>query len=391
VTERLYYTDSYLTEFRARVVDRSADGARIYLDRTAFYPTSGGQPFDTGSIANVPVLDVIDEGDRIVHVLAAPVEREEVECQISWQRRFDHMQQHTGQHLLSAVFAELFGIATVSVHFGAASSTIDVDSPSLSADQIRAAEARANEAVCRNLPVSVIFAAAADDLGLRKASSRAGELRIVSIEGLDRSACGGTHVRATGEIGPILIRKVDKVRGATRIEFLGGLRAARRARTDFDALSRIAQALSAPLDETPALVISQTEALKAAEKDRRRLEEDLGASHGRELYAATSPDSFGIRRALKRLASGELNTLRPMAQSFCGRPMAIFVGAVEQPPAILFATSQDSGLDSGKLLKTALNGVGGRGGGTPRLAQGSVPSVAALEQAVIALSASRPD
>jgi alanyl-tRNA synthetase len=391
VTERLYYTDSYLTEFHARVLERSAGGASIYLDRTAFYPTSGGQPFDTGSIAGVPVVDVVDEGERIVHVLAAPVESEEVECRIDWQRRFDHMQQHTGQHLLSAIFAESFSAATLSVHFGAGSSTIDVDSPSLSADRIRAAELRANEAVCQNLPVSVMFAAASDDLGLRKASSRAGELRIVSIGGLDRSACGGTHVRATGEIGPVLIRKLDRARGATRIEFLCGLRAARRARADFDALSGIAQALSAPLDDTPALVTSQIEALKTAEKDRRRLEEELGTAHGRELYEAASPDSFGMRRAMKRLPSGALDSLRSMAQSFCAAPMAVFVGVVEQPAAILFATSQDSGLDSGKLLKAALNQVGGRGGGTPRLAQGSAPSLAALEQAATALSASRPD
>jgi alanyl-tRNA synthetase len=391
VTERLYYTDAYLAAFRARVVERTAGGARIYLDRTAFYPTSGGQPFDTGSIAGVPVEDVIDEGERIVHVLAAPVDGDEVECQLNWQRRFDHMQQHTGQHLLSAVFAELFGAATVSVHFGAESSTIDVDAPTLSVDQIRAAEMRANEAVCQNRPVSVTFAGNAGELGLRKASTRAGELRIVSIEGLDRSACGGTHVRATGEIGPVLIRKLDKVRGATRVEFLCGLRATRRARADFEALSGIAQALSAPLDDAPALVTSQMETLKIAEKDRRHLEEELGTAHGRELYDATAPDSLGIRRAMKRLPSGGLDSLRAMAQGFCAAPMAVFVGVVEQPPAILFATSQDCGLDSGKILKAALNAVGGRGGGTPRLAQGSAPSVAALEQAVISLSASRPD
>jgi alanyl-tRNA synthetase len=391
VTERLYYTDSYLTDFRAHVVERAAGGATVYLDRTAFYPTSGGQPYDTGSIAGVPVKDVIDEGERIAHVLAAPVDSEEVDCRIDWQRRFDHMQQHTGQHLLSAVFAELFGVATVSVHFGAGGSTIDLNSPSLSADQIRAAELRANEAVCQNLPVSVLFAAASDDLGLRKASSRAGELRIVAIEGLDRSACGGTHVRATGEIGPVLIRKLDKVRGATRVEFLCGHRAARRARADFDALSGIAQALSTPLDDAPALVTAQIEALKIADKDRRRLEEQLGTAHGRELYHAASPDSCGIRRATKRLASGALDPLRTIAQGFCAAPLAVFVGLVEQPPAILFATSQDSGLDSGKLLKAALSGVGGRGGGTPRLAQGSAPSLSALEQAATALSASRPD
>ena len=391
MTERLYYTDSYLTDFRARVVDRSPDGNRVYLDRSAFYPTSGGQPFDTGFIARAPVIDVIDEGERIAHVLAAAVEPDDVECRLNWQRRFDHMQQHTGQHLLSAVLAELFGAATVSVHFGGAISTLDVDKPTLTADQIRAAELRANEAVCENRPVSVTFAEASDELGLRKASSRSGELRIVSIEGLDRSACGGTHVRATGEIGPVLIRKLDKVRSSTRVEFLCGLRAVRRARADFDALSEIAQAFSAPLDDTPALAIAQMDALKTAEKDRRRLEEELGAAHGRELYDATSPDSLGIRRVTRRLASGTLDPLRAMAQAFCARPMAVFIGVAEEPLAILLATTPDSNLDSGKLLKAALTDVGGRGGGTPRMAQGSAPSAAALEQAITGLSASRRD
>jgi alanyl-tRNA synthetase len=391
MTERLYYTDSYLTEFHAHVVDRSPDGARIYLDRSAFYPTSGGQPFDTGFIAGASVIDVLDEGERVAHVLAAPVEAEEVDCRLDWQRRFDHMQQHTGQHLLSAVFAELFDIATVSVHLGAGSSTIDVDSPSLSADQIHAAELRANELVCENRRVSVSFEEASDEIGLRKPSSRSGELRIVSIDKLDRSACGGTHVSATGEIGLVLIRKLDKVRNSTRIEFLCGLRAVRRARADFDALSQIAHVFSAPIDDTPALVAFQMGALKTAEKDRRRLEEELGAAHGRELYDATPPDSQGMRRATRRLPSGSLDPLRAMAQAFCARPMAVFLGVAEEPLAILLATSRDSNLDSGKLLKAALTEVGGRGGGTPRLAQGSAPTIAALEQALTALSASRPD
>jgi alanyl-tRNA synthetase len=394
MTERLYYTDSYLTEFHAHVVERSLDGSRIYLDRTAFYPTSGGQPFDTGSIAGAPVIDVVDEGERIAHVLGAAVDAGEVECRLNWQRRFDHMQQHSGQHLLSAVMAELFGIATLSVHFGVESSTVDLETPSLNADQVRAAETRANEAVCENRPVSVAFAENSEDLGLRKAADRAGVLRVVSIEGLDRSACGGTHVRATGEIGPVLIRKLDRVRGAVRVEFLCGLRALRRVRADFEALSKIAQTLSAPLDDTPGLVQSQIEALKAAEKERRRLDEELGALMGRELYDATAPDTLGKRCAVKRLASGTLDPLRVMAQSFCARPKAVFIGVVDQPPAILLAVSQDSGLDAGKLMKAALSETGGRGGGTARLAQGSAPSADALERALAlltALSASLPD
>ena len=389
MTERLYYTDSYLTEFRARVVERSPDGGRIYLDRTAFYPTSGGQPFDTGSIAGAPVVDVVDEGERIAHVLGAAVSMDEVECWLNWQRRFDHMQQHSGQHLLSAVMAELFQIATLSVHFGAASSTLDLDTASLSPDQVRAAELRASEIVFENRPVSVHFADNSEDLGLRKASGRAGVLRVVSIEGIDRSAC--THVRATGEIGPVLIRKLDRVRSTVRVEFLCGLRALNRARADFEALSKIAQVFSAALDDAPGLVTSQMEALKAAGKDRSRLEEELGVLTGRELYDATTPDSLGMRRTVKRVASGTVDPLRAMARGFCARPKALFIGAVEQPPALLLAVSQDSGLDAGNLIKAALSAVGGRGGGAANLAQGSVPSGDALERALTALSASPRD
>src|SRR5262249_31153065 len=160
------------------------------------------------------------------------------------------------------------------------------------------------------------------DLGLRKASDRAGVLRVISIEGLDRSACGGTHVRATGEIGPVLIRKLDRVRSVVRVEFLCGLRALYRARADFEALSRIAQMFSAPLDDAPGLVASQMEALKAAEKDKSRREEELGVLMGRELYDATLSDSLGLRRTVKRAASGALDPLRAIARGFCARPKA---------------------------------------------------------------------
>ena len=210
MTERLYYTDSYLAEFAARVVDRAEDGRRIYLDRTAFYPTSGGQLFDTGEIGGVAVVGVVDEGERVAHLLAeAAWSGDAVECRIDWQRRFDHMQQHSGQHLLSAVLSERFGLTTVSVHLGEESSTVDVQAAAVTAEQLRAAEERCNELVTENRAVEVSFAEASDGLGLRKASERTGMLRIVTIEDLDRSACGGTHVRSTGEIGPVLLRKLD--------------------------------------------------------------------------------------------------------------------------------------------------------------------------------------
>jgi alanyl-tRNA synthetase len=201
MTQRLYYNDSYLSEFDACIVDRSGDGMRVYLDRSAFYPSSGGQPFDRGEIAGAPVMDVVEEGDRVAHIVAAPVLAQEVHCRIDWPRRFDHMQQHSGQHLLSAVFAEAVMLQTLSFHLGQESSTIDLDTLALDSGILRSVERRANEAIFENRPVTVQFAGPGESGDLRKPSERTGVLRIVSIEGLDRSACGGTHVRSTGEIG----------------------------------------------------------------------------------------------------------------------------------------------------------------------------------------------
>jgi alanyl-tRNA synthetase len=382
MTERLYYTDSYLRGFRARVADASPDRLTVYLDRTAFYPSSGGQPFDLGSIGGVDLVDVIDEGERIAHRLAAPIPAPaggEVECVVDWDRRFDHMQQHSGQHLLSAVFEELFSLKTVSFHLGAESSTIDLEGGSVDARTVEAVERRANQVIYEDRRLSVAFEDAGSAEGLRKASERQGTLRIVSIDGMDRSACGGTHVRSTGEIGVILLRKTEKIRQATRVEFLCGERAARRARADYQALSAAAQCFSSPLDEVPALVAAQLESAKAAEKARRKLELELGAYQGRELYQNTPPDPNGLRRAAQRAERGNLEDLRAVAQSFTAGSKAVFVAALNDPPSVMLAASEDAGVDAGKVLKAALTEAGGRGGGTARIAQGSVRDAASLE------------
>jgi alanyl-tRNA synthetase len=335
-----------------------------------------------GAIGGMPLLEVEDEGERIAHVLAAPPaqgEGEDVECQIDWGRRFDHMQQHSGQHLLSAIFVERFGIATVSFHLGQENSTIDLAVEALEPARLLEAERRANEAVLENRPVHVSFEDAAETSGLRKPSERTGTLRIVSIDGLDRSACGGTHVSRTGEIGPILLRKLDRIRNTMRVEFVCGGRAVGRARADFEALSRVAQMVSGPLDEAPVLVAAQFEAARNADKLRRKLEADLAQYRGRELYAATVPDEAGVRRVLQRLPSGKLEDLRAIAQSFTAQAKAVFIAEVDDPPAVLLAVSADSAMDAGKLLKAALTEAGGRGGGNPRMAQGSLPSREAIE------------
>ena len=383
MTERLYYTDSYQREFRARVAERSPDGQTVYLDRTLFYPTSGGQPFDLGSIDGVAVVEVVDEEDRIAHRLAAPLTAAgEVAAEIDWNRRFDHMQQHSGQHLLSAVFEELFNLHTVSFHLGAESATIDLEGGPVEPRTVLEAERRANQLVAENRALDVRFEDAGAVQGLRKPSGRQGMLRIVSIDGLDRSACGGTHVRTTGEIGPILLRRTEKIRQSVRVEFVCGGRAVRRARQDFEALSGIAQLFSAPLDEVAPLVAVQLEAAKAGEKTRRKLELDLAAYQGKDLYAATEPGPEGIRRAVQRLDRGNLEDLRAVAQNFTANPKGIFVATLKDPPSVLLAASADSGIDAGKVLKAALTAAGGRGGGNARIAQGSVPDAASLDAMV---------
>ena len=253
MTQRLYYADSYLREFEATVVARATESNRVYLDQTAFYPTSGGQQFDLGLLSpasdatdRLQVVDVIDEGERVAHVLDSPGGDElpvgaRVRGQIDWRRRFDHMQQHSGQHLLSALFQEMLGFATLSVHFGAVASTLDLETNTLTTEQLRSVEAQANASVFENRTVSARLEENGAALDLRKASTRAGPLRIVNIDGLDQSACGGTHVNSTGEIGPIFLGKLDRVRKNLRVEFVCGGRATSRARADFERSSELAE------------------------------------------------------------------------------------------------------------------------------------------------------
>jgi alanyl-tRNA synthetase len=386
MTVRHYYTDSYRAEFTAAIVERSGDGTRVYLDETAFYPTSGGQPHDVGTLGGVAVLDVVDEDERIAHVLAAPLGGAESRLigRIDWVRRYDHMQQHTGQHLLSAVFEDMFGARTVSVHFGPESSTLDLDVESLTHEQLVAAETRANELVGEARPVVVAFEDAQAAQGLRKASERTGTLRVVSIEGVDRSACGGTHVRSTAEIGAVLVRSSEKVRKTTRVEFVCGRRALRRARRDVDALSAIAASLSSSLDDAPAVVATQSERLREADNARKKLDRELSGYRVRERYDATTPDSGGLRTVVVRDATS-IDELRAFAQASFALPRVVVVGALLAPASVLLASSEDSGVDAGRLLKEKLAAVGGRGGGSPRLAQGSVPDADAVESVVASL------
>jgi alanyl-tRNA synthetase len=355
VTERLYYADSYLTEFAAHV--EAAEGARVYLDRTAFYPSSGGQPFDTGEIGGAPVVEVIDEGERIAHVLAQPVAARDVECRINWERRFDHMQQHTGQHLLSAVFEAHAGLKTISFHLGRDVSTIDLDAPSVPPETIERIEDAVNREAARNHEVTVSYEDAASAAGLRKAPEREGTIRVVTIAGIDRSACGGTHVRRTGEIGAILLLGTEKVRASTRVAFVCGLRAVAAARAEARERREQAEAFQRRIGEL--------------EKERRKMLAELAELRGRERFQQTSPMPDGLRRAIVRPAVID-EAVRAEAQAFARAGRGIFAAVADA--AVLIAAGEGSGVHAGESLKRFAE----RGGGSQTLAQGVVRDPAAL-------------
>lgn len=377
-TERLYYRDCYLSEFDAQVVDRLEGGRRVYLDRTAFYPSSGGQPHDSGWLAGIEVLNVIDEGERIAHFTAAPVSEDTVQCNIDWDRRFDHMQQHTGQHVLSAVFVQAFQIQTLSFHMGSDSSTIEVDANEVTSAQIEEAEQRANAIVRAARPVRIRFEDAEAIQGLRKPSGRAGVLRVIEIDGLDRSACGGTHVRSTAEIGSIQVRKLEKIRGNVRVEFVCGKRALCRAKQDFRILSELSKQIAVPIDQLADQVAMLRQRLTEAEKERLRLAIELAQQGGKTLYDATPAGADGLRRTMLRVPTIE-ETVRAKVQAFTsgGQAVALVIGS--DPPGILVAASNDANVNAGTVLKQALLKAGARGGGSATLAQGSLPDASIAE------------
>ncbi len=373
MTERLYYHDAAVCSFDGAIVAHGVDVQHAILDRSAFYPTSGGQPHDTGTLNGVPVIDVIDEDDRVVHVLDAPLPLGPVHGEVDPVRRRDHMQQHTAQHLLSAIAASRFGWETISVHFGAGHSSIEFDAAAGDAE-LHDLEVTANGAVSAARPVTVSFEESAGALarGLRKAPTRSGAIRIVTIEGLDRSACGGTHVSSTSAIGAIMVHGVERVRGHSRVGFLAGDRVLRHLHEREELLARTAEASSCAIDELPEIAAKRQTELRVQRERIETLEREVATARLHALVAATAPDSDGLRRVVYRSERDSPTLLRTMAQDVTTLDRVVFVATLSSPPTVFFATSPGTGIDAGALLKAALGTVGGRGGGSPKAAQGTV-------------------
>ena len=385
-TERLYYTDCQLREFEAQVIAAARDprGWRVVLDRTAFYPESGGQPADRGTLSGVPVVDVVDEEGSIAHIVERQLEAPSVAGRIDWERRFDHMQQHTGQHILSAAFEKAGDYKTVSFHLGSEVSTIDLDSDRLARRQMDEAEDRANQVIFENREVRISFASAekAAELGLRKPTEREGEIRLVEIPGFDRSACGGTHVSNTGAVGMILVRKFERLKGLTRVEFVCGRRALQAARGDYSTLTEAARLFSGALENVPTLIGKQGDELRAAVRAREKLVKRLAEYEARELWSTTGEK--GGRRIIRRVfAAEDYDEAKMLAHALAHQPATVALLGVKGKAAMMFfAQSPGGAADMSSLLRQTVAKFGGRGGGSKDFAQGGGFDEVRLEEAL---------
>ena len=375
MTQRLYYDDPYLREFDASItgIDRRGDAPVVTLDRTAFYPTSGGQPFDTGMLGPWRVVDVIDQDDgSIGHVTARAPETQlpsvgdRVHGEIDWARRFDHMQQHTGQHVLSAAFERLFQVPTVSFHLGTDVSTIDV-AREVTREETAAAEDAANQIVWEDRAIAIRYATAAEAarLPLRKEPAREGILRVIDVDRFDLSACGGTHVARTGGIGVIAVTAWERFKGGSRLEFVCGGRALSRFRVLRDTVASAVRLLSvAPRDLPEALDRLHTDA-----RDQKRaitaLHTELARLRAEELARAAE------NGLIVRSFDADAPALKAIAGAITARNGFLVVLVTARRPAqLVVARSADVDASAHEIVQRLVARFGGRGGGKPDLAQG---------------------
>jgi alanyl-tRNA synthetase len=375
-THRLYYDDSYLQNFEARVVScfpaepvQGPSGTQaaweVLLDRTAFYPTSGGQPNDLGLLGEAQVLDVRDEDDEIVHIIDRELETGEVKGCVHWPRRFDHMQQHTGQHLLSAMFQERFGLPTVSFHLGEELCTIDLRGHEPSRDELLGSQRAANRAIFEDRPVTVRYGTAEQlaQVGVRKQVEREGLLRAIEIEAADLQPCGGTHVKSTGQIGMILVRGCSKVRQDWRVEFACGGRAERLATEDYERQRGLAGSLTCAVDELPEAIAKLSAERDAHFKSLRTTVQQLAVSSAAQLVASTASDSGGTRVIAKLLQNAHPELLLPLATEIAKSERTVALLVLEESGQLVFAQHPSAGKDLSSVLKSVLAAHPGKGGG----------------------------
>jgi alanyl-tRNA synthetase len=390
-TERLYYRDSHLLEFDARVVDVTErdDGAiAVILDRTAFYPTGGGQPNDTGTLGQARVVDCIDaESEGVLHLIQGetPEAGELVHGRIDALRRLDHLQQHTGQHILSAAFVKLFDAATRSFRVMEHECEIDVDLNDPTNEKIEQAVDLANQTIWANLPVEIreVSSAEAASLPLRKESAREGELRIIEIAGFDLTPCGGTHASATGEVGVIVVRSWQRAKGLTRIQFMAGLRVVNDYRKANRTAHAVAALFSAGRDDSPAMSSRLVEENKKLTRRVRELDMIACRVEAEDLVRGQEP-ADGVRIISRVFSDRDADSLKYLALALIAHPgiVALLGSRDGETARLVFARSAEVPGDMNALMRAACAVVDGRGGGKPEMAQGGGTAAGRIDEAI---------
>jgi alanyl-tRNA synthetase len=391
-TRRLYYDDSYQREFSAQVlscepeVHGSTPAWAVMLDCTALYPTSGGQPNDLGKVGDANVLDVRDCGeDDIIHVVDREVPLGSVHGCVDWGRRFDHMQQHTGQHLLSAIFQERYGRPTVSFHLGAEICTIDLRGPEPTEEILEGAERAANQVISEDRPIAVRYGTAEQfaELGVRKEVQREGILRAIEIQGADLQPCGGTHVKSTAQIGIIMVRRSTKIRQDWRVEFVCGRRSARVARHDFQLLQRAAEELGCAAIDVPGSARRATNERDAHFKNARTLLERVAEADAAVALQSSEPNTSGLR-VVARIFGEETppEYLNSFATQLAKAAKTIALLGRSADGNLIFAQHPSTGNDMNALLKQVFAEFPGKGGGTRDFARGKVSDATQADKAV---------
>lgn len=386
MTKRIYFTESYQQEFTATVVATSEQAGRqlIQLERTCFYPTSGGQPFDRGVLAGLPVVDVfVDENDQIQHAvevetgLQLPLVGEDVSGAIDWVRRYDFMQQHSGQHLLSQVFFENLGVETVSVHFGEVESTLDLSIEELSLSQLAEIEQYANEMAYRALPIHAYFVEeeALSTVPLRRPPKVTGTIRIVEIARYDYSACGGTHVRTTAELAPLKITKLERNRNQVRLTFLCGQRAFSDYAKKHQLIADAAALFSNEPQQVPALIERNLALLKEKDRLLEEYQSQLVLYEAQKLIgnAQNIGGAEVVQYTSEKINPSQLKALAAELQT-SQNVIALLASTAQERVTICFACNAELAeqrkLNMGQILRSALQPVQGKGGGKADFAQG---------------------
>lgn len=387
MTKRLYYDAPYEVEFEAHILERRPveSGIGLVLDQTAFYPTSGGQPCDQGWLDDVPVTNVYEEGEQIVHVAERDVPGEAVRGRIQWARRFDHMQQHTGQHILSEAFQQLLGAATVSFHLGAEISTIDLDIAALSPEDVVRVEELVNSIIWEDRPISARFYEERELAGmpLRKLPGKVEVIRIVAIRDFDYSPCGGTHCASTGSVGLLKIRRWERRGQETRVEFLCGGRALRDYAWKHEAVMRLANAFGVQGRELEATVSRLSEEARETRRELQALRDQLLDYEAGALSAdACRVGNFKIvRRIFEGRDQENVRHLALRIISAAGH-IAVFGISDSEKGRLILACAKDVPGDMASVLRETCRKFGGGGGGQPRLAQGGGLDATRLEEAL---------